>query len=459
MHERIRTVVTGKKSVKGVERNMSRKYRNHIIKAAAAFVTCTVVFAAAACGKKESSNNLLTEKEETAREVNMFSPMEKTEADSVNTARSATDKTVIMAEEKLGIKVSYVTYTAEDYQDKTYDDVSLDRARSNMDDIYLLNPDTIKILGEEGRLMDLSGLSGAQNLRDVVKAANVVNGKLVAIPQEVVAYGLFINKDMFDMYELELPETPEEFLECCRVFKENGIETPVGANRWWLETFVLAQAYADLYNGGNTEAEIAALNSGESRYSDYMRPGFEFLQEMIDKGYIDAKKAYVSEAIEGEGADFLTQKTPIVMAYWGAANTDTAYGDPDFEMLVIGFPSSRGQMPVMPMTGFAVGAEAEHAEDAMRAVDVMTSDEALKVYAETNRVISPSKNVEVECIPALKPLNDRIQENIYVLGANAGMKLEQWGNTCLVVRELLNGATVDECMAEFDRLQEETLDQ
>lgn len=458
MHGSIRTVITGKKSVKGVERNMSRKYRNHIIKAAAAFVTCTVVFAAAACGKKEGSNNLLTEKEETAREVNMFSPMEKTEADSVNTARSATDKTVIMAEEKLGIKVSYVTYTAEDYQDKTYDDVSLDRARSNMDDIYLLNPDTIKILGEEGRLMDLSGLSGAQNLRDVVKAANVVNGKLVAIPQEVVAYGLFINKDMFDMYELELPETPEEFLECCRVFKENGIETPVGANRWWLETFVLAQAYADLYNGGNTEAEIAALNSGESRYSDYMRPGFEFLQEMIDKGYIDAKKAYVSEAIEGEGADFLAQKTPIVMAYWGAANTDTAYGKPDFEMLVIGFPSSRGQMPVMPMTGFAVGAEAEHAEDAMRAVDVMTSDEALKVYAETNRVISPSKNVEVECIPALKPLNDRIQENIYVLGANAGMKLEQWGNTCLVVRELLNGATVDECMAEFDRLQEETLE-
>ena len=72
-------------------------------------------------------------------------------------------------------------------------------------------------------------------------------------------------------------------------------------------------------------------------------------------------------------------------------------------------------------------------------------------------MISPSKNVEVECIPALEPLNDRIQENIYVLGSNAGMKVEQWGNTCLIVRELLNGATVDACMAEFDRLQEESL--
>lgn len=416
------------------------------------------VLTIAACGENGgSSNNLIVVEKDDKRIVNLFSPMEKKEPNVENVARSAADKTILMAEEKLGLSVGYVTYTAEDYQDKTYDDVALDRARNDMDDMYLLNPDTIRILAEEGKLKDLSGLDCAKNLRDVVKAANVVDGKLVAIPQEVVAYGLFINKDMFDQYGLELPETPEEFLECCRVFKENGIETPVGANRWWLETFVLAQAYADLYNGGNTEAEIAALNSGERKYSDYMRPGFEFLQEMIDKGYIDAKKAYVSEAIEGEGADFLAQKTPIVMAYWGAANTETAYGKPDFKMLVIGFPSSRGQMPVMPMTGFAVGINAEHGEDALEVLDVILSDEALQVYAETNRVISPSKNVEVECIPELKPLNDRIQENVYVLGANASMNVEQWGNTCLIVRDLLNGATVDECMAEFDRLQEEAL--
>ena len=46
-----------------------------------------------------------------------------------------------------------------------------------------------------------------------------------------------------------------------------------------------------------------------------MRPGFEFLQELIDKGYIDAKTAYTYEAIEGEALIF-GQKTPIVMAYW-----------------------------------------------------------------------------------------------------------------------------------------------
>ena len=437
---------------------MNRKSKGMPIKAAAAFLICTVVLVAAACGKKENTNNLLSGEEDTKKVVSMFSPMEKTEADTVNTARSATDKTVIMAEERLGLRVDYVTYTAEDYQDKTYDDVTLDRARSNMDDIYLLNPDTIKALGEEGKLMDLSELACVDNLRDVVKTANVVDGKLVAIPQEVVAYGLFINKDMFDQYELELPETPEEFLECCRVFKENGIETPVGANRWWLETFVLAQAYADLYNGGNTEAEIEALNSGKSKYSDYMRKGFEYLKELIDLGYIDAETALTYEAIEGEGADFLAQKTPIVMAYWGAANAETAYGKPDFDMEVIGFPSDRGQMPVVSMTGISVLENSERRQETLDVLEVMLSDEALRVYAETNKVISPSENVEVECIPALKPLNDLVDEGEYVLASNAGMKVEQWGNTCLIVRKLMEGASVDECMAEFDRLQEESND-
>ena len=413
-----------------------------------------------ACGGLPAvpGENLVVQAEANDRVVNLFSPMEKTAPDAENTARSASDVTISMAEEQLGISVAYKTYTAEDYQDATYDDVALDRARNNMDDLYLLNPDTIQALGMEGKLMDLSGLDCAKNLREVVKTANTVNGKLVAIPQEVVAYGLFINQDIFDQCGLSLPETPDEFLTCCNVLKAHGYETPVGANRWWLETFVLAQAFAELYNGGNTQAEIEALNNGTARYSDYMRSGFEFLQEMIDQGYVDAEKAYFSEAIEGEGPDFMAGKTPIVMAYWGAANTDTAYGNPNFNLQIIGFPSSLGQMPVIPMTGFAVGAEAEHAQDAMLTMEVILSDEALQAYSEINKVISPSKNVEVDCIPALKPLKDRIEEGVYVLGANAGMKMEQWGNTCQVVRMLLSGSTVDECMAELDRLQDESMD-
>lgn len=92
-------------------------------------------------------------------------------------------------------------------------------------------------------------------------------------------------------------------------------------------------------------------------------------------------------------------------------------------------------------------------------MDVIMSDEALRLFSETNRVISPSKNVKVDCVPALVPLNDRIEEGIYVLGSNAGMNVEQWGNTCLIVRKLLAGASVDECMAAFDELQNAAMEQ
>ncbi|MCI9608658.1 MAG: extracellular solute-binding protein [Oscillibacter sp.] len=431
--------------------------RKRAKRAAAACLAGLTALALAACGVHEDPKNLISQEEADTRTVNFFSPMEKTDPNAENVARTASDLTVAMAEESLNVTMVYRTYTAESYQDKTYDEVVLDRAWNNMDDLYLLNPDTILALGAEGKLMDLAGLDSVKNLREIIRTANTVDGKLVAIPQEVVAYGLFVNKDLFDQYGLALPETPEDFLECCRVFKENGIETPIGANRWWLETFVFAQAYADLYNGGNTEAEIAALNSGETRYSDYMRPAFEFLQTLMDHGYIDAEKALVSEAIEAESSDFLAGKTPIVMAYWGAANTETAYGKTDFEMQVIGFPSSRGPMPVVTITGFAIGAEAEHREDAAQVLDIMVSDEALRLYSQTNRVISPSKNVKVDCVPALRPLNQRIEEGIYVLGSNAGMDVEQWGNTCLIVRELLGGSSVEECMAFLDALQDEAL--
>lgn len=431
--------------------------RRSIQKVTAVMMAGIMAFTLTACGGESSGKkvkNIVNNKEETKKIVNMFTPMGKSDPDADNVARTAQELTVIMAEEKLNLSVEYRTYTAEDYKEKTYDEVVSDRARSNMDDLYLLNPDVIQTLGTEGQLADLSDLDCVKNLREVVKTANTIDGKLVAIPQEVVAYGLFVNKELFDKYKLELPETPEDLLNCCKVFKENGIETPIGANRWWLECFVLAIAYADMYNGGNTEKEIEALNSGEAKLSSYMRPGFEFLQKLIDLGYIDAKTAYTYEAIEGEGPDFLAGKTPIVMAYWGAANADTAYGKPDFEMQVIGFPSERGQMPVISMTGYGVGTNAKNKEDAMDVLENITTDEALQIYTEKNQVISPSKNIEVDCIDALKPLNDKVNKDTYVLGSNANMKVEQWGNICTIVRNLMNGSTVDECMAEFDKLQE-----
>ena len=76
----------------------------------------------AACGH-EDPKNLIPSHEKEERVVNLFSPMEKMDPDAENVARTASDLTVAMAEAALDVTVVYRTYTAEDYQDKTYDNV------------------------------------------------------------------------------------------------------------------------------------------------------------------------------------------------------------------------------------------------------------------------------------------------------------------------------------------------
>lgn len=60
------------------------------------------------------------------------------------------------------------------------------------------------------------------------------------------------------------------------------------------------------------------------------------------------------------------------------------------------------------MTGYAVGEGSAGRDEALKVMDVICSDEAMQLYAETNRVISPSKNVEVDCVEPLRPLNELV---------------------------------------------------
>ena len=58
-----------------------------------------------ACGREDPGKNLLTTKAKDKKTVRLYSPMEKTMAGGENVARTAFDKTVAMAEEKLGIAI------------------------------------------------------------------------------------------------------------------------------------------------------------------------------------------------------------------------------------------------------------------------------------------------------------------------------------------------------------------
>ena len=354
------------------------------------------------------------------------------------------------------IAFTYQNFTSDNSQGVTYDEACTQRIRDNVgDDILLLNSDVITNMGREGLLADLSDVEGADSLLPAVRAAVMVDGKLVAFPREYVAYGLIVNNDLLKEHGLEMPQTIEDFFACCEKLKADGMEIPMQANRWWLECFVLAQGFADFYQSDNMEQLIADLNDGTTKMSEYMRPGFEFLKTCIDKGYINAELAGSYEAWDERDA-FLNHESAFMTSFTGAVTGEgrklNVY---DFDLRVAGFPTKDGQVAVATATGLSIPAVDEKMDIAKRALGAMVSAEASQIFCERsgNFVARSDVHTDMEGLPVLADFMDDITAGRMVAASNPSINMELWGNTCVVVRDLLAGRSVDACMATIDRLQ------
>ena len=270
----------------------------------------------------------------------------------------------------------------------------------------------------------------------------------------MLCYGLFVNEDLLNQCGLELPRTKQEFLHSCEVLKENGI-MPLAANRWWMETFVLTQGLASLYIEDGRGEKIAALNSGETSISQYMRPGFEFVQEMVDRGYFNVDFARNAEAGD-EREQFLNQEVAFVVHY-DTAIQDQIYGTHEFRMAFIGFPTDEyGQVNLFNAAQrICISSNTANLEMAKEFADQMTSKEVTADLLKNSGGFPPRKDIDFERPEILATAYENVKAGRAMPGSNPEIDLEQWGTTCVMVQELYKGRSVDEIMAEFDAQQME----
>lgn len=118
---------------------------------------------------------------------------------------------------------------------------------------------------------------------ELVKACTV-DGRLVRIPITKLMCGIVVNEDLLKENGLKIPQTYEEFLDACKVLKDNGY-TPIQASKY--------HAYSDLMLpmgmaiiGNDKELNEKAM-SGDTSYAEALAPVFERLQTLIDNGYLD----------------------------------------------------------------------------------------------------------------------------------------------------------------------------
>ena len=96
-------------------------------------------------------------------------------------------------------------------------------------------------------------------------------------------------------------------------------------------------------------------------------------------------------------------------------------------------------------------------DNAKKALTAMVSAEASQIFCERsgNFVARSDVHTDMESLPVLNDFMDDIDAGRMVAASNPSINMELWGNTCIVVRDLLAGQSVDECMATIDQLQAE----
>lgn len=223
------------------------------------------------------------------------------------------------------------------------------------------------------------------------------NGRYYAISYQPVVETIFYNADLFKQYNLEVPKTWDEYMNCCKVFKEHGI---YGVGDWNGNNHQMLQfAYQFMANDGT----LADVTAGKVDFTkvEGLRKVLEMWKEVYDNGYW----------YPGEGA--LTSSQDQTQAAWYQGKIATLFDagsdcglyekNCEFEVGILPFPyvQEGGKYAVNVVTNaLFIPANAQHVEEAIRFIKFYTSE------AGEQEVINSGRN------PAILSMQDKVESKL-----------------------------------------------
>lgn len=160
---------------------------------------------------------------------------------------------------------------------------------------------------------------------DAALAQATYDGKLYAVPTYNVSIaGIFYNKEMFEMYNLQVPKTVSELEAVCDALKAEGI-TPfalANAPKWTGSMYFQCLATR---KGGLEPFQKAAAGEGTFEDECFQYAG-EKIQEWVEKGYFPEGVNSLSED-DGQAKQLMYQETAGMLLcgswYTGTFSSDS----------------------------------------------------------------------------------------------------------------------------------------
>jgi raffinose/stachyose/melibiose transport system substrate-binding protein len=236
--------------------------------------------------------------------------------------------------------------------------------------------------------MDISDFEGVSDIKQAYMDMEdelefIPKDGVYALPYVANAAGILYNKDMFDEYGWEIPETWDEFISLCDTIKGEGI-TPLyfGFKDTWT---CLAPWNAIAVNLADSDT-CSQVNAGQTTFSKAYEPVAEKIKALLDYGesnpyaysYNDACTAFA----RGESAMYTigSYAVPQIQSV-----------NPDMNIDSFVFPANDKEEDNVLNSGvdlqFSVMAECENKEAAYEVLRFLYEDETIQIYLDDQNAI------------------------------------------------------------------------
>ena len=220
------------------------------------------------------------------------------------------------------IVIAYESFVPAEYDSKAL--LSL-QGGSASDIIYTrrLPGDRTQGLIDNGFLVPLDNEIDLSNIPETTLNSIRSGGKVWGVPFANQVVGIFYNKDMFDKYGFEEPETWDELLDISKKLKADGI-TPfmIPGKAGW----ALAMQHAMVGVSTPGSDWIGKLTKGEAKFTD---PEFVDIGRRLNDLKQYYQKDFIANSTDEMSAGFALEQAAMVMyGIWGGSNWKKL--NPDF---------------------------------------------------------------------------------------------------------------------------------
>jgi raffinose/stachyose/melibiose transport system substrate-binding protein len=217
-----------------------------------------------------------------------------------------------------------------------------DFASGNDPSVFGLWPGSdFKLLVDQGKVADLTDLleenpEWYKNFRKATWDYVTVDDRVYGLPLEIIYEGLFINKDLFDKYNVKIPTDFSELLEAIRIFKQNDI-IPIAYNATPEGSYIYQNIIMKL--GGKYDVEHPFDETGKVK--ECFVKGMYFMKQLYEAGAFP-ENAFILDDKKRNDLFINKKAAMIVQGSWFIG--DNALNCNDTTVDVIPFPAIEGGM-------------------------------------------------------------------------------------------------------------------